>query len=188
MERCRETCAPTLDLDVPLPWHHNSFSIPPFQTHYRYFCGSLGKLCCGCHFVEIFYQQFHTYPQCLHYEKPTLGGASHIFWSSFSFALLFLGTISDFPSLRKWIDVLADRLRHQGGRNEASLAVMEEYSHFNDGCVEARRRLSRIVRMLSLITLVVSIALMFFLLSYTHLNGGQLPDNSLTIYFLLLTP
>ncbi len=80
MEVWRDTCAPSLDSDSPLAWHRGSSSIPPFQTHSRYFYAPLGEGCCGRHFVDLFYQQFHPYPQCLDCARLTLGVASHICW------------------------------------------------------------------------------------------------------------
>lgn len=80
MEVWRDTCVPSLDEDSPLPWHHGPYSIPPFQTHSRYFYGPLGEGCCGRHFVELFYQQFHPYPQCPDCARLTLVAASHICW------------------------------------------------------------------------------------------------------------
>ena len=56
------TCAPTIDQDSPMPWQYGSHSIPPFQTHFRYFYGPLGERFCGERFVHLFHQQFHPYP------------------------------------------------------------------------------------------------------------------------------
>ena len=80
MEIWRDTCAPSLDGDSPRPWHHGSYSIPPFQTHSRYFYAPLGERCCGQHFVHLFYQQFHPFPQCVDCARLTLGEASYICW------------------------------------------------------------------------------------------------------------
>ena len=80
MENWSDTCAPSLDGDSPLPWYHGSAGIPPFQTHSRYFYGPLGERCCGRHFVELFYQHFHPFPQCSDCARLTLVAASHICW------------------------------------------------------------------------------------------------------------
>ena len=74
-----DSCAPSNDLESSLPRHRSSQSIAPFETHSCYFYAPVGKRYCGCHFVDLFYQQFHPYPQCSNCSRLTLGEVSHIY-------------------------------------------------------------------------------------------------------------
>ena len=51
MDSWLDTCGPSIDPDSPLPYHRGGYSIPPFQTHSRYFYAPLGEACCGRHFT-----------------------------------------------------------------------------------------------------------------------------------------
>ena len=66
MDSWLDTCGPSIDPDSPLSYHRGGYSIPPFQTHSRYFYAPLGEACCGKHFVDC--------------ARMVLGAASHICW------------------------------------------------------------------------------------------------------------
>ena len=59
MDTWLDTCGPCIDPDSPLPSHRGGYSLPPFQTHSRYFYAPLGEACCGRQFVDLYYQQHH---------------------------------------------------------------------------------------------------------------------------------
>ena len=80
MDSWLDTCGPSIDPDSPLPYHRGSYSIPPFQTHSRYFYAPLGEACCGRQFVDLYYQQHHPYPHCPDCARMVLRAASHLCW------------------------------------------------------------------------------------------------------------
>ena len=80
MDSWLDTCGSSIDPDSPLPYHRGGYSIPPFQTHSRYFYAPLGEACCGRQFVDLYYQQHHPYPHCPDCARMVLGAASHICW------------------------------------------------------------------------------------------------------------
>lgn len=75
-----DTCAPCIDPDSTETCHQGSYGIPPFQTHSRYFYAPLGEACCGRHFVDLHFQQYHPFPHCRECAQLVLGAASHICW------------------------------------------------------------------------------------------------------------
>lgn len=81
MDRWLDTCGPCVDPISSHPNHQGGHSIPSFQTHSRFFYAPVGEDCCGRHFVDLFYQQYHPFPHCRDCARRlVLGAASHICW------------------------------------------------------------------------------------------------------------
>ena len=75
-----DSTEPCLDRDSTNVAHMGELSIPPFQTWNRYFYAGLGEACCGQHFLNLFFQQFHPFPPCDECASVVLHSASSVCW------------------------------------------------------------------------------------------------------------
>lgn len=80
INRWTDTCKPCIDPDSSQTRDQGTRSIPPFQTHSRYFYAPLGEVCCGRYFVLLFYQQYHPFPHCRSCAGSMIVAASDICW------------------------------------------------------------------------------------------------------------
>ena len=75
-----DTGPPCLDPDNSDPMHQGHESIPPFQTHSRFFYAPLGESCCGRRFVHVFFLQMHPFPHCKDCALDILNDISYLCW------------------------------------------------------------------------------------------------------------
>lgn len=80
MDFWADVSGPCLDPDSTLPAHQGGHSLPPFQTHSRYFYAPWGEECCGRDFVDLYFLQHHPFPHCQECARNLLRAASHICW------------------------------------------------------------------------------------------------------------